>query len=70
MKILTVSEYANLMGYDGKNPSIMDVQEFCENEQDLSVWDYPLDELEYVLTEVNENIVFVKEGNEVRICEC
>lgn len=73
MKTISIQSYANLIGYKGKNPTIEQIQNFAENELDLTLWDYPLEEYDYVLKEVKDNnaneLVFVNTEIGVRICE-
>ena len=72
MKTISIQEYANLIGYKGENPTLEKIQEFAENELDLSFWDYPLEELEDILNNVEETkkkFVFVDTEFGVRICE-
>lgn len=72
-KPLTLNDYAKLIGYPNKVKesnfdALQDIQDFANDEFDVSLWDYPLSELDYV----NENeIVFayVLIGDEVRLCE-
>jgi hypothetical protein len=69
MKLLTLNEYAEALNCNLKGATLSEIQEYVQDEFDLTVWDYPLQELEYVLTEVNESVCFVKVDNEIRICE-
>jgi len=74
MKTISIQEYANLIGYKGENPTLEKIQEFAENELDLTLWDYPLEELDYVLKEVKDNkenelVLVDTEQYGVRICE-
>jgi hypothetical protein len=69
MKLLSINEYANKVKCTLSNPTLEEIQNFVEENYEESIWDYSLEELEYVLNEVNENICFVKVGNEIRICE-
>lgn len=69
MEKITLQQYANLIGYKGNSPTLEEIQEYAENEQDWTIWDYPLSELDYVKNEVQSDFVFVQVGDEVRICE-
>jgi len=73
MKTISIQEYANLIGYKGKKPTLEKIQEFAEDELDWTIWDYPLEEYDYVLKEVKDNnaseLVFVNTEIGVRICE-
>ena len=68
-KVYTLQEYATIIGCPTAT-SLAEVQEYAQEELDMTLWDYPKSELEYVLTEVNESILLVRdEYGEVRICE-
>jgi hypothetical protein len=69
MKILSINEYAKKVKCILSNPTLEEIQDFVEENYDISIWDYPIDELEYVLNEVNTNVCFVKVDDEIRICE-
>ena len=73
MKTISVQDYANLIGYKGQNPTLEKIQEFAEDDLDWTIWDYPLEEYDYVLKEVKDNnaseLVFVDTKIGVRICE-
>ena len=73
MKTISVQDYANLIGYKGQNPTLGKIQEFAEDDLDWTIWDYPLEEYDYVLKEVKDNnaseLVFVDTKIGVRICE-
>jgi hypothetical protein len=70
MKAITLEEYAKLIGYEGKELTLGAIQDFAENELDWTIWDYPIEEENYVKTEVQSDYVFVDTGAEIRICEC
>ena len=73
---ITLQQYADKVGYKGFNESttLSDIQEFCQDELDWTLWDYPLEEYDYVLNEVHEGnidmIVLVNTDIGIRICEC
>jgi hypothetical protein len=72
MKTISIQEYANLIGYKGENPTLEEIQDFAENERDSSIWDYPLEELQDILNDIEETkkkFVFVDTDFGVRICE-
>ena len=73
MKTILIQDYANLIGYKGQNLTLEKIQEFAEDELDWTIWDYPLEEYDYVLKEVKDNnaseLVFVNTEIGVRICE-
>lgn len=74
MKTISIQEYANLIGYKGKKPTLEKIQEFAEEELDLAIWDYPLEEYEYALNTVHkgkiEELVIVETEFGIRVCEC
>ena len=73
MKTISIQDYANLIGYKGENPTLEDIQNFAETELDWIIWDYPLEEYDYVLKEVKDNIedeiVLVNTEFGIRVCE-
>ena len=73
MKTISIQDYANLIGYKGQNLTLEKIQEFAEDDLDWTIWDYPLEEYDYVLKEVKDNnaseLVFVDTKIGVRICE-
>ncbi len=73
MKTISIQDYANLIGYKGENPTLEDIQNFAETELDWTIWDYPLEEYDYILKEVKDNIedeiVLVNTEFGIRICE-
>ena len=67
-KVLTLEEYAKKIGVVGD--TIEEIQENADNHLGVTLWDYPLDEYAYVITEVNECVAVVEVlPNEYRICE-
>lgn len=74
MKTISIQDYANLIGYKGKKPTLEKIQEFAEDELDWTIWDYPLEEYEYALNEVHEGkieeLVMVDTEIGIRVCEC
>ena len=72
MKTISIQGYANLIGYKGQNPTLEKIQEFAEDDLDLSLWDYPLEELQDILNDIEETkkkFVFVDTDFGVRVCE-
>ena len=74
MKTISLQDYAKIVGYKGSYPTTLEqIQEFAEDELDWTIWDYPLEEYDYVLKEVKDNnaseLVFVDTEIGVRICE-
>lgn len=73
MKTISINDYGKLIGFDfeeNENPTLQQVQDFAENELDETIWDYPLEEWDYLLENPNENgYVFVNNGTNIRICE-
>lgn len=68
-KVYTLQEYATIIGCTMAT-SLAEIQEYAQEELDMTLWDYPQSELEYVLIEVNESILLVRDENgEVRVCE-
>lgn len=72
-KVHTLTEYVALLGIKEKDLpkdyTINDIQEYCTEEMDFSIFDYDLLELDYVIKEVNENVAIVKTDIGIRVCE-
>ena len=73
MKIISIQQYANLVGYKKDNPTLKNIQDFAENELDRTLWDYPIEEYDYALNEVHDGekdeLVLVSTEFGVRVCE-
>jgi hypothetical protein len=69
INVITLEEYANIVGYKGDIPKTLEqIQEYAEDALDLTIWDYPLDELEYCIEE-DRSVVIVKTDLGMRLCE-
>jgi hypothetical protein len=69
INVITLEEYANIVGYKGDIPKTLEkIQEYAEDALDLTIWDYPLDELEYCIEE-ERSVVLVKTDFGLRLCE-
>ncbi len=74
LKTISLQEYAKRIGYiETKNLTLEDIQEFAEEVLDWTIWDYPIEELDYVINEVHEGntneLVYVETDFGLRICE-
>jgi hypothetical protein len=74
LETISLQEYAKRVGYEEtKNLKLEDIQEFAEEILDVTLWDYPIDELDYVINEVKdgsiEELVYVETEFGIRICE-
>jgi hypothetical protein len=74
LETISLQEYAKRIGYEEtKNLKLEDIQEFAEEILDVTLWDYPIDELDYVINEVKggsiEELVYVETEFGIRICE-
>lgn len=65
--MITLKQYAKLIGCDFN--TLEEIQEFAENELDITLWDYPLDELEHAKEMCDNNIAIVQTDFGIRICE-
>jgi hypothetical protein len=66
---LSLQQYADLIGFEGgKDPSLEQIQEYAEDYQENTFWDYPLNELKYLI-EDNRKFLFVQCEDEIRLCE-
>ena len=74
LKTISLQEYAKRIGYiETKNLTLEDIQEFAEEVLDWTIWDYPIEELDYVVNEVHkgntDELVYVETDFGLRICE-
>ena len=73
MKTISIQDYANIIAYKGQNPTLEKIQEFAQEYLDFTIWDYPLEEYDYVLNEVHEGnkeeLVLVDTNFGIRVCE-
>jgi hypothetical protein len=69
INVITLEEYANIVGYKGDIPKTLEqIQEYAEDNLYWTIWDYPLDELEYCIEE-DRSVVLVKTDFGLRLCE-
>jgi hypothetical protein len=69
MKAITLKDYAKIIGFEGEVKSLQEIQDYCENEYDLTLWDYSTDELTYCIEE-DRNVILVEVlEDEYRLCE-
>ncbi len=69
MKPISLQDYAKKVGYKGKYPTTLEqVQEYAEDFLDCTLWDYPLEELEYCKEE-DKNVILVETDFGLRLCE-
>jgi hypothetical protein len=70
VKVLTLEEYATKIGVPKDScKTISNIQDYAEEWLDVTLFDYPLEELDYVLTEVNDSVCIVRTEFGLRICE-
>lgn len=73
MKTISLNEYAKLLKCEGEFKTLQDVQEYVEDWHDCTLWDYPLEELDYVINEIHDGnadeLVIVKTEFGLRVCE-
>jgi hypothetical protein len=68
IEILSLEQYANIVGTPICN-TVVEVQNYASEHFGVTLFDYPVEELEYVITEVNESLCLVKTEYGLRICE-
>jgi len=68
IEILSIEEYSTIVGAP-KMDTVVEVQNYASEHFDLTLFDYSIEELEYVITEVNENLCLVQTEYGLRICE-
>ena len=67
---ITIEEYAKRIGYNSDTtPTIEKVQTYAEETLGVTLWDYPIEEVDYVLEELDSDVVTVVDGDTKRICE-
>ena len=67
---ITLKEYADLVGVD-KNiepKTLQEIQDYVEEHHEVTLWDYPLDELDYCKEE-DMNVILVETDFGLRFCE-
>lgn len=72
MKTFSIQQYAEMIGFKGENPTLECIQEFAEECLNETLWDYPIEELQDILDEIEETkkkFVFVNTEIGLRICE-
>ena len=74
LETISLQEYAKRIGYEVTPKLTLEViQEFAQEKLDWTIWDYPIEELEYVINEVHEGntneLVYVETDFGLRICE-
>lgn len=69
MEAISLQEYARVVGYQGETPTTLEqIQEYVEEYLDCTLWDYPLEELQYCQEEDRE-VVLVETDFGLRLCE-
>ena len=73
LETISLQEYAKRIGYNTENITLKNIQEFAQEDLDWTIWDYPIEELDYVINEVHEGntneLVYVETDFGLRICE-
>ena len=75
LETISLKEYAKRVGFEGfnKETTLEDIQEFAEEILEVTLWDYPTEELDYVINDVKggsiEELVYVETKFGLRICE-
>jgi len=67
---ITLKEYADLVEFD-KNiepKTLQEIQDYVEEHHEVTLWDYPLDELDYCKEE-DRNVILVETDFGLRFCE-
>ena len=75
LETISLEEYAKRVGFEDFNEetTLEDIQEFAEEILEVTLWDYPTEELDYVINDVKggsiEELVYVETKFGLRICE-
>lgn len=67
-EVRTLKEYAQLVGCEGEFKTLQEIQDHAENELDLCLWDYPLEEYDHAKSACNK-LVLVNTDFGLRLCE-
>jgi predicted metal-binding protein len=68
METISLQEYGKRVGCKEHFNTLQEIQDYVEEYHDCTLWDYPLEELEYA-KENCEGIILVETEFGVRICE-
>jgi hypothetical protein len=69
MKPISLQDYAKKLGFnENQYFTLQEIQEHCEEHLDWTIWDYPLEELEYCQEE-DKNVILVETDFGLRLCE-
>ena len=69
MKAIKLQDYAHIVGYKGYFPTtLQQIQDYVEEYQEVTLWDYPLEELDYC-KEQDRKVVLVETDFGLRLCE-
>ena len=73
MTTISIKDYAKIIGFKDEKPTIETIQKYAQEYLDFTIWDYPLEEYDYVLNEVHEGnkeeLVLVDTNFGIRVCE-
>jgi hypothetical protein len=68
MKTLSLKQYGELIGCTFEPNTLEQIQEFAQDELDITLWDYPLAEIDHA-KDVCGNVVLVDTDFGLRVCE-
>lgn len=74
METISLKEYGRRVGCNEDFKTLQEIQDYVEEHHDCTVWDYPLEEYDYVLKEVKDNcadelVLVDTEQFGIRVCE-
>lgn len=73
MKTISLQEYGRRVGCKEDFKTLQAIQDYVEEHHDCTLWDYPIEEYDYVLNEVKDGnideLILVETDFGLRICE-
>ena len=73
METISLQEYGRRVGCKENFKTLQEIQDYVEEHHDCTLWDYPIEEYDYILNEVKDGntdeLVLVETDFGIRICE-
>lgn len=68
MEITSLQEYGKIVGCKEDFKTLQEIQDYVEENHEVTLWDYPLEEEQYCKEE-DRNVVLVNTDFGLRFCE-
>ena len=68
LSIISLAEYAEKVGAKKESKTLQEIQDYVEENEDWTIWDYPIEEYNYCY-EQEINVVLVETNFGLRLCE-